>query len=245
MIKPGAAAVSLFLLGTAPVAAQQPELLTVRAEDGLLLHAALYRAPGRGPLVLLFHQCNRAGAETGYETLGHRLAAAGFHALALDSRGFGRSRNAEYPDFRSRRDETAAKWPGDIDTVLRHVAPRPEIDGTRLAAVGASCGVDQAIYLAGRREAARAVVALSGSLEPAAESVFAAMRPIPLFIAFADGDGYNTPASMRALFASARESRTRMLTYKGTAHGTPLLAEDPGLVSSLVAWLAPLLQASR
>lgn len=230
----------LLALGGAPLPAQQVESLTVRAPDGLALGATLYRSPRRGPLVLLFHQCNRPGAPTGYERLGPRLAAAGLSALALDFRGFGRSTNAEYPDFRRDMERAEARWPGDVDAVLAQVGSRADLDTSRVAVVGASCGVDQGIRLAGRRTL-RALVALSGSLTPAAESTIAAIPPLPVFVAFAEHDRYDTPRSMRSLFAAAGDARSRMVTYKGASHGTPLLAEDPALEAMVVGWLSAIL----
>ena len=106
-----------------------------------------------------------------------------------------------------------------------------------IAAIGASCGVDQAVHLAGRWPAVRGLVALSGSLQPAADSAFTAMRRLPAFIAFADEDGYNTPASMRAMYATARDQRSRLINYRGALHGTPLLAADPALEPAVTAWL--------
>ena len=230
----------LLLLGTGSAAAQVAPV-SVPARDGLSLHGTLYRASGRAPLVLMFHQCNRSGPETGYEGLGRRLAAAGMHAFALDSRGFGRSVNAQFSDFRSRSEETAAHWPADADAVLRHLGGRPGIDTSRMAAIGASCGVDQAVHLAGRWPAVRGLVALSGSLQPAADSAFTAMRRLPAFIVFADEDGYNTPPSMRAMYATARDQRSRLINYRGALHGTPLLAADPALEPAVTAWLGSLL----
>jgi fermentation-respiration switch protein FrsA (DUF1100 family) len=102
--------------------------------------------------------------------------------------------------------------------------------------------VDQSVHLASRRSSVRALVALSGSLQAEAEAAFASLRPLPLFIAFAEGDRYDTPSSMRRLFSAAREPRSRMTTYKGALHGTPLLDEDPTLEGVLVDWLVGVLK---
>ncbi len=244
MFKSATAALSLLLLGTAASAAQQTEPVRVQARDGLSLHGTLYRASGRAPLVLLFHQCNRTTPETGYESLGRRLAAAGMHAFALDSRGFGRSTSADYPQFEGREEATERHWQADVDAVLAHLAARPGVDTARLAAVGASCGMEVALDLAGRRPAMRGFVALSGTMTARLESTFGAMRPLPVLIAFAEEDRYNTPASMRAMFGIARDARSRLFTYKGASHGTPLLAEDPALEPAVTAWLGALLQAA-
>lgn len=237
MPRPMWGVLGLLWLGASPAHSQQPETLAVRAADGLVLRATFYSAGGRAPLVLMFHQCNRKGPETGYEQLGARLAAAGVSAVAMDTRGFGGSTNAEYPDFRSDPDRSEAHWVRDVDALLAHLFQRRDLDTTRIAAIGASCGVDQSVHLAARRSAVRALVALSGSLGADAERAFARLRPMPVFVAFADGDKYDTPGSMRRLFGAVRDPRSRMLTYKGSLHGTPLLQDDPALEALLVEWL--------
>jgi pimeloyl-ACP methyl ester carboxylesterase len=71
-----------------------------------------FRSAGEGPPVLLLHQVS-SGSEM-YEALGTRLAATGYRAIAMDTRGFGGSDPPEQPD---RFDEYPATVIEFLDTL--------------------------------------------------------------------------------------------------------------------------------
>lgn len=97
---PGLQASSLTLaagLALAPaVVAARPSPVTIRAADGVVVHAALTPAARPRALIVLFHQAGSSKGE--YATIAPRLAAAGYASLAIDQRAggpmFGRNETA-------------------------------------------------------------------------------------------------------------------------------------------------------
>ena len=118
--------------------------VTITAADGFALKGTLYSAGKIGPGILLLHQCN-ADRQI-YDTLGTMLSAAGYNALTLDFRGFGSSKNAQFPDLASARD----KMPGDVDAAFQFLTTQGLVNKTVLGVIGGSCGVNQAIQAARR-----------------------------------------------------------------------------------------------
>jgi dienelactone hydrolase len=132
-----------------PTAAAQPRIVDVAAPDGLTLKATLRSASSRGPGLLLLHQCNRQRVI--WNDLAQRLAAAGFHVLAFDLRGFGDSggnRFAQSP--RAEQIKQQALWPADIDAALQYLIAQPNVAGDMVGVAGASCGVNNAVNTARR-----------------------------------------------------------------------------------------------
>ena len=125
--------------------------LDVDAADGTKLRATYY-TPGRpGPGVILLHQCDMS--RKAWSALAAALSERGLHVLAVDYRGYGENRTlpVEYP-----------KLPSDIDAALAALLTQPGVDKDRVAAGGASCGVNHAVQLARRSGRIKALVLLSG-----------------------------------------------------------------------------------
>jgi len=68
----------------------EPEAVELRAADGVVVHGLLHAAAAdrSAPIILLFHQAASNAAE--YQPIAPRLAALGYHALAIDQRSGGR-----------------------------------------------------------------------------------------------------------------------------------------------------------
>jgi dienelactone hydrolase len=62
-------------------------LMTVKADDGVIVHGAFYQSPNPKALILLFHQAGSSKDE--YASIAPRLVAAGYSALAIDQRSGG------------------------------------------------------------------------------------------------------------------------------------------------------------
>lgn len=77
---------ALKLIALALVAAA-PAPVSLRAADGVVVHALRYDAARPRATVLLFHQAGSSKGE--YAAIAPRLAAAGFAALAIDQRAGG------------------------------------------------------------------------------------------------------------------------------------------------------------
>jgi pimeloyl-ACP methyl ester carboxylesterase len=109
------------------------------ASDGVMLKAS-YFSPGKpGPGIVLFHQCN--WDRHAWDTLTPDLVGAGFHVLTFDLRGFG---DTPATGTSGRADER--KSTSDAEAVYAYLLSKPDVDRSRLAAGGASCGV---MYSAG------------------------------------------------------------------------------------------------
>ncbi|MCR9245189.1 MAG: alpha/beta fold hydrolase [bacterium] len=76
------------------------------------------------------------------------LHAAGYHVLALDPRGFGKSRG----------DATLRAWLYDLNAVFEWLEARPEVDREKVALYGTSLGSVAALWAARMHKPCRAVV---------------------------------------------------------------------------------------
>lgn len=219
------AAVPLLL----PAMAVHSTEVDVVAGDGAKLRGT-YTSPNRpGPAIVLFHQCNMLrGAWT---SMAAALAERGLHTLAIDYRGMGDNKTVA-SDY--------GKRPADADAVLATLAAMPGVDPDRIAAGGASCGVDQAVQLARRSGKIKALVLLSGSTS---ESGIAYIRQakLPVFFAFSTDEGGPLPKMDADLSASpSRATTIRRLSNAG--HGVPMFERDATLLPELADWLAKTLR---
>jgi dienelactone hydrolase len=219
------AAVPLLL----PRVAVHSKEVDVVAMDGAKLRGT-YTSPGRpGPGIVLFHQCNMLrGAWTSMATA---LAERGVHTLAIDYRGMGDNKSVP-SDY--------AKRASDADAVLAALAATPGVDPDRIAAGGASCGVDQAVDLARRSGKIKALVLLSGSTS---DSGIAYIRQVnlPVFFAFSTDEGGPLPKMDADLSAAANRATTiRRLLNAG--HGVPMFERDATLLPELADWAAKTLR---
>ena len=219
------AAVCLALPLVTVQSAPQIRDVDVVAADKATLRGT-YTSPGRpGPGIVLFHQCNMLrGAWT---SMAAALAARGVHTLAIDYRGMG-DNQAVPNDY--------AKRASDADAVLAALAAMPGVDANKIAAGGASCGVDQAVQLARRSGTIKALVLLSGS---AAESGIAYIRQarLPVFFAFSTDEGGPLP-KMDAELSSSSHSSTRIRRLSNAGHGVPMFEKDATLLPELADWVA-------
>jgi dienelactone hydrolase len=140
---------SVFGLIAASAAAQTsttapaPTTVSLKAADGVTLKAS-YFSPGRpGPGILLLHACNRE--RKSWTHLATDAAKRGYHVLALDFRGYGESEGQRFERFQEQQPVIDEKWPGDVDAAFTWLTAQPGVDKERIAAAGASCGVNQSV----------------------------------------------------------------------------------------------------
>lgn len=221
----------LFIVGVA--SAQKKDLdLDVTAPDGAKLKATYY-SPGRpGPGMILLHQCNMD--RKSWVSLAGALAARGIHVLTLDYRGYGES--AERTDDRSQMQQLRAKWPADIDAALVMLLAQPGVDKDRLAAGGASCGVNNSVQLARRSGQIKALVLLSGNTNPEGQAYLQQNPNMPIFGAASAEDGNAVPA-MKAIVGHSRNPATTIRELNNAGHGVPMFTADPTLLPAIVEWL--------
>jgi dienelactone hydrolase len=222
--------VACILLAVIPAAARaQVKNIDVMSTDGAALKATYY-SPGRsGPGVLLMHQCNMT--RTAWVSLGEALRARGVHVLAMEYRGYGDNRvvPADY-----------AKLPRDVDAALSTLKAQPGVDSTRLAAGGASCGVDHAVQLARRNSGIKALVLLSGATTETGLS-FIQQANLPVFLSYSADEGGPLPR-MNESIATTRNPATVVRIFQNAGHGVPMFTAQPTLLPQLADWLAKVLR---
>jgi dienelactone hydrolase len=218
----------LMLMTCAVPSSADPTRIDVQVADGSL--AAVYTSPGKaGPAVVLLHQCNMD--RKAWDGLAAALRDRGVHSLAFDYRGTGDNRGLAADHGR---------LAGDFDAALEALRSQPGVDATRIAAAGASCGVDRAVQLARRTGRIRALALLSG---PTSDEGLAYIRTsgLAVFFAFSADEGGPLPAVQRGVEASAnRASTTRVLEHAG--HGVEMFRAHPELLTEVVGWLAEVLR---
>ena len=231
----------IVLLGVSPAFAQAPPAareVSIPAPDGTNLKGTYYAAAQAGPAVLLLHMCNTT--RRSWDPLAPQLAAAGIHALSIDYRGFGESGGDRFegmPPQDAQRVITE-KWPADIDAAFEFLLSQGGVDRTRIGAAGGSCGVNQAVRLAGRRSEVRSLALLAGTLDPESIGFITATPWLPIFAAAAADDQYdpNAPETMRWILALSGNPRNKFAGYKDGKHGTEIFGPHPDLPKQIVAW---------
>jgi formylglycine-generating enzyme required for sulfatase activity/dienelactone hydrolase len=195
-----------------------PRVLDLKAQDGTLLKATYYAAGRPGPGVLLFHQSNRTRAS--WNDLAARLAAAGIHALSVDSRGHGESGGAH--DSREAKQRYRA---GDLEAAFQGLVSEPGVAREVIGMAGAgSLGVDNAVETArGHSGSAKSLVLLSGeTLRPQLQFLHEASQ-LPALFVFSDEDEYPpTQEAMQLLYATSSSPGKRLVHY-------PAVEEAPWL----------------
>lgn len=227
-------AVSL-VFGTLTVEAESRDV-DLKAADGTMLKAT-YMSPGQpGPAMLLVHQCNMD--RTSWSGIATQLVDSGVHVLTLDLRGFGDSGgeglrgSGGFPAF-------LEKSTADVDMAYEYLVSQDGVDGSRVAAGGASCGAMLTADLAARQPDLKALMLLSGPPSENAVAHMAATSSLAVFAAAATGDTI-TPGVADALKGAAMGSTHAHSTakiYDGTEHGLPMFDKNADLEPALVTWL--------
>lgn len=214
-----------FSLALCASAQTQKKDVDIKGADGVNLKAT-YFSPGRsGPGMLLLHQCNMD--RHAWDSLGQDLANAGFHVVTVDFRGYGESGGD-----RAQRD----KWPGDVDAAFAYLMAQKDVDKSRIAAGGASCGVTQSSDLATRHHDIKVLMLLSGQASDAAKTYISTTTSLPVFGAASDGDTGAAKGIKDAVGAS-KNPQSSVKIYSGTEHGVPMFAKNPELEPLIVTWL--------
>jgi dienelactone hydrolase len=198
----------------------------LKAPDGIALKAS-YFSPGRpGPGILLLHQCNQD--RTSWTELASKAAARGYHVLALDYRGYGESEGQRFEDFQEQQPVIVQKWPGDIDAAFDWLIRKEGVDRDRIAAAGASCGVNQSLLAARRHPEVKTVVLLSGNATPEAREYLRDTPGLPVFAAASVDDG-NAVTGMKWILGWSRNKDNKFVEFKAAGHGTDMFAVEKGL----------------
>jgi pimeloyl-ACP methyl ester carboxylesterase len=203
--------------------------LDVPVPDGTVLKATYY-SPGKpGPGVLLLHQCNMD--RRAWIGLGDAMARAGLHVLAVDYRGYGESPKASGTYNRD----------GDIDASLAALRARSGVDPDRLAAGGASCGVENAVGLARRSGQLKALVLLSGPTSNEGITYLKQQPTMAIFGAASAEEGMAV-SSLKSVVATSSNPVSQFRELRDAGHGAAMFAVDSTLVPAIAVWTAAVLR---
>jgi dienelactone hydrolase len=221
--------------------------VNLTASDGFSLKSDYYQASKTANntsnrAVLMLHQCNYN--RTMYNNIGEQLAQRGINALSIDFRGFGESISNEFNVTtlgtlpKAERGQAWSKmsshWPDDVQIAFNYLKEKMGNKGT-VGIIGASCGGSQAITLA-EKENISAISFFSSSQRD--ENIARYGKVLvgkPTLIIASEDDG-RTFTSAQQLFKTAKNPSSKMISYKGSMHGYPLLDSDKQLTKTIVAW---------
>jgi alpha-beta hydrolase superfamily lysophospholipase len=194
------------------------------------LTATWYEAARQpAPAVILLHMLGRSRDD--WQNVGHRLADAGVHALAVDFRGHGASSSGGGPG-------ELARLVLDVRAARAFLTGRPDaVRANAIGIAGASLGANIAVLASGGDASIRSLALLSPSLDYRGLRIAAAMReygarPALLIAATSDPYALRTVRELKTLGSGIREMRTPV----DAGHGTAMLARDPDLGRALVDW---------
>jgi dienelactone hydrolase len=222
-------------LCAAPAGAQPaPAVVALKAPDGVTLKATYYSPGTPGPGVVLLHQCNRD--RTAWAEFAKAAAMRGYHVIAMDYRGFGRSEGERFESFQEQGPVIAQKWPGDVDAAFAWLVAQEGVDKQRIAAAGASCGVNQSVLLARRHPEVKTVMLLSGNLTPPAREYLRDASWLPVLAAASHDDG-NAVEGMRWILGWSGSKLNKLVEYQKAGHGTDMFAVEKGLQPAMLDWL--------
>ncbi|HXW05508.1 MAG TPA: alpha/beta fold hydrolase [Vicinamibacterales bacterium] len=223
------------LMQAAAVLAETPVAVpvTLKAADGIALKGSYYAAGQPGPGLLLLHQCNRD--RSAWASLAKSAAERGFHVLTMDYRGYGESEGQRFESYLEQQPVMQQKWPGDIDAAFAWLRSQPGVDGQRIGAAGASCGVNQSVLLARRHPEVRTVVLLSGGVSPEGRDYLRRSPWLPVMASASEDDGDAT-GTMQWILGWSRNPANKYVGFKAAGHGTDMFAVEKTLEPAIVEW---------
>lgn len=210
--------------------------------DEISLSATLHHPDqarsGPAPGVILLH--GEGGDRTRWSPLVNELTGLGYVVLAPDLRGHGRSAG---PGGMRHAEFTEREWSSlrlDVRTAESYLAARDEINGNRLALIGAGVGANLALERAATAEHVRTGIGLSPLLGFPGLDPQEAVRGYPEkgLLVLAARDDRSSAESARELAGLAAGSFPKKLKlYSGAARGTELLDTQPGTAGLIQNWL--------
>ena len=233
----GGMLVGLLILAVSCAAQQAPapRVVDLAAADGTKLKATFYSAGKPGPGVLLLHQCNQQ--RKGWDGLATQLAAAGISVLTLDFRGYGESEGTAPKDLPQAEAVKVLneRWPGDVDVAYGYLVSQPGVNAHVVGAGGASCGVNQAIHLAGRHPEVKTLVLLSGNADREGRTFLSKSEKMPVLLSAARDDG-GAVELMEWLYSLSTNPGSKFVEYPNGGHGVDIFAAHKDLPAMIVDW---------
>jgi alpha/beta superfamily hydrolase len=160
-----------------------------------------------------------------WDTLTPDLVRAGFHVLTFDQRGFGETAGGPADEKKALDDAEAA---------YVYLRSKPDVEKSRMAAGGASCGVTYSSALARTHPDITALLLLSGWTNDTSRAYVRATPSLAVFGAAAERDA----ADIRAVVTASHHPQSVSRIIRGSAHGVAMFDTDADLKPSIVKWLA-------
>ena len=218
------------------------EEVSFTTSDSVSIQAAYSHPKGRArvPAVILLHQL--AGERYAWNALAQKLVGNNYAVLAIDLRGHGDS-TAFGESTRTYKDFSDADYGAmirDVRAAAAYLRGRKDVNGDRLAVIGASIGANLSLQYAAEDMQVRTVVMLSPGLN------YRSLKTLPyiegydkraLFMIVAEGDAYSCESCWQIEEAAGMASPLKLKVYKGDDHGTALLRTHEGLDEIIIAWL--------
>jgi len=218
------------------------EELSFTTSDNISIQATFSHPKGRAqvPAVILLHQL--AGERHAWNALVQKLTENNYAVLAIDLRGHGGSTafgesTRTYKDF---ADADYGAMIRDVRAAAAYLRGRKDVNGDRLAVIGASIGANLSLQYAAEDMQVRTAVMLSPGLN------YRSLKTLPyiesydkraLFLVVAEGDTYSYESCQQIKEAAEQASPLKLKVYKGDDHGTALLRTHEGLDEIIIAWL--------
>lgn len=207
--------------------AGEAERVILEAEDGLSIVGTFY--PGAGdsprPAVILLHMNGRD--RTDWAQFASLLTEQGYSAMAVDLRGHGETGGEKEWD----------KAAGDLELVWKYLAGRQDIDGTRIAATGASIGANMALVLAAAEPTIKTLVLLSPGEN------YLGVTTSDRIVEYGDRSMLLVASQEDTVAADSSENlinlaqgNAELIMYDGAGHGTDMFDAEPELVGELLDW---------
>lgn len=213
----------------------QQTAVQITTPDNLTLAGTYYNPGQPGPGILLLHQCNRD--RTSWHPAAEALMEAGYHVLTFDFRGYGESEgeNPPWSGMENAITRWRTVWGDDMERAYQFLRQQPGVNGSRIGAAGASCGVFMALELARRHpDAVQTVALLSGPTDDLTLRFLEETPTLSVYGAVSAEDG--SLSSMRSIINATPHGDSRLITFRSAGHGTDMLAPKPELLPELVAW---------
>jgi len=192
----------------------EPIVVTAIAEDGLTLQGDFYVIDLNRPTIILLHELYTT--RRSWEPVIGPLLGAHFNVLAVDLRGYGRTRGA-------------INWQQaiiDVQSWFNWLRLEGSVRGDAISVMGSSMGSSLAVAGCANDEHCRTVIAISPGaryfgvdiLQPLAEQ----LPPRQALVIYSERDRYPRVGVPQMIEASL-EGFLTVATYSGNAHGMNLI----------------------
>ncbi len=214
--------------------------LSITSHDGFELSARVWKQNKAAPAILLLHQCD--ADQSMYTQLAALLYQKGLHVITYDNRGLGLSTNAEFnlkkaKNNREHWDKIISHNQEDQEAIMDFITDDLGVDVNSIGLLGASCGGAKVIDLSAKYKGKVKAIGFLSTRMSAAITAQLKQSQIPaLFIAAeADKGAFNTAISG---FSFSKSDDSKLIVYKGKAHGYPLFKKDSSLEKTIAEWFS-------